>query len=73
MTFVSEVVQKALGLLNDNIDLALNVTLCNYLDKIFGRKYNTNWASAIIALLTKSSYGSSDKCTGGSAWHKRLT
>ncbi|VDK84727.1 unnamed protein product [Litomosoides sigmodontis] len=68
-----EVVQKGLQLLNDNIDSALNITIFNYLDKIFGRKYNSCWASAVIELLKKSSSGSSDKYTGSSVWRKRLS
>ncbi|CAG9539364.1 unnamed protein product [Cercopithifilaria johnstoni] len=68
-----EVVQKALQLLSDNIDSALNITICNYLDKIFGRKYNICWASAIIELLKTSSFGLPDKCAGNSAWRQRLS
>ncbi|EFO21047.2 hypothetical protein LOAG_07443 [Loa loa] len=67
------VVQKALHLLNDNINPILNVTLCDYLDKIFGRKYNICWASAITELLKTSSSGSPDKYTGSSALRKRLS
>uniref|UniRef100_A0A0R3RJI4 DUF4413 domain-containing protein n=1 Tax=Elaeophora elaphi TaxID=1147741 RepID=A0A0R3RJI4_9BILA len=68
-----EVVQKALKLLHDNTDSALNVTICSYLDKIFGRKYNTCWASAIIELLKTSGSRLSDKCAGSCAWRERLS
>ncbi|VDO10236.1 unnamed protein product [Brugia timori] len=63
-----EIVQKALHLLNDSIDPALNVVICSYLDKIFARKYNTSWAFAIIELLKTSGSKASD-----SAWRMRLS
>ncbi|VDK81119.1 unnamed protein product [Onchocerca ochengi] len=68
-----EVVQKALQLLNDSVDSVLKVTICSYLDKIFGRKYNTCWASSIIELLKTSNSGSPHKRTGSSAWRERLS
>ncbi|KAL3994156.1 hypothetical protein ACH3XW_20585 [Acanthocheilonema viteae] len=68
-----EVVEKALQLLNDNMDSTLGVTICNYLDKIFERKYNTCWAFSIIELLKTSNSGLPDKCAGSSAWRKRLS
>ncbi|MCP9261296.1 hypothetical protein DINM_004672 [Dirofilaria immitis] len=66
-----EVVQKALQLLNNSMDSSLKITICNYLDKIFERKYNTCWAFAIAELLKTSSSRLLHKCTGNSEWRKR--
>ncbi|VDN85960.1 unnamed protein product, partial [Brugia pahangi] len=63
-----EIVQKALHLLNNSIDPALNVIICSYLDKIFERKYNTSWAFALVELLKTSGSKTSD-----SAWRMRLS
>uniref|UniRef100_A0A915Q6E5 Uncharacterized protein n=1 Tax=Setaria digitata TaxID=48799 RepID=A0A915Q6E5_9BILA len=66
-----EAVQKALHLLSGDINLSLKVTICNYLDKIFERRYNACWAFAIVELLKMAI--SPDIHSNGSVWRKRLS